>query len=175
MLEDFGSFLQELGVDAWLSEVRGTAVPRERVPCVPYVLLYSRKTLLGIESRPALPALLFRDEALMRRVGFKAHQVRHGVCQRGAVPRQGPRTTGPSCPEARAENIVKLHRRDLEAWFNRVIRARAQAGVVAAKVTGIVEATDLETTAPSEGCGQVTRQRRITDQRGKEHESEVTV
>jgi Transposase DDE domain len=42
-------------------------------------------------------------------------------------------------------------------------------------VTGIVDATDLETTAQYEGCGQVTRKRRITDKRGKEHEIEVTV
>lgn len=59
--------------------------------------------------------------------------------------------------------------------FNRVIRALAQAGVFAAKVTGIVDATDLETTAQYEGGGQVTRKRTITDKRGKVHESEVTV
>ena len=175
LLDDFFYFLQELGVDDWLSEVRGTAVQREMVPFVQYVLLYSLKTLFGIESMHALPALLFSDEALMRLVGFNAHQVRHGVCQRGAVHRQGPRTTGPICPEALADNIVKLNLRDLEALFNRVIRALAQAGVLAAKVTGIVDATDLETTAQYEGCGQVTRKRRITDKRGKEHEIEVTV
>ena len=79
---------------------------------VPYVLLYSLKTLLGIESMSALSALLFSDEALMRLVGFKAHQVRHGVCQRGAAHRPGPRTRGPICPEALADTIVKLHLRD---------------------------------------------------------------
>jgi Transposase DDE domain len=175
LLDDFFYFLQELGVGAWLGEVQGTAVQREMVPFVQYVLLYSLKTLFGIESMHALPALLFSDEALMRLVGFNAHQVRHGVCQRGAAHRQGPRTTGPICPEALADNIVKLNLRDLEALFNRVIRALAQAGVFAAKVTGIVDATDLETTAQYEGCGQVTRQRKITDKRGKVHEIEVTV
>jgi Transposase DDE domain len=175
LLDDFFYFLQELGVGAWLGEVQGTAVQREMVPFVQYVLLYSLKTLFGIESMHALPALLFSDEALMRLVGFNAHQVRYGVCQRGAAHRQGPRTTGPICPEALADNIVKLNLRDLEALFNRVIRALAQAGVFAAKVTGIVDATDLETTAQYEGCGQVTRQRKITDKRGKVHEIEVTV
>jgi hypothetical protein len=95
----------------------------------------------------ALPALLFRDAALMRLVGFNAQQVRQGVCQRGAARRQGPRTTGPICPDALAENIVKLSLRDLEALFNGVIRALARARVFTAKVTGIVDATDLETTA----------------------------
>jgi hypothetical protein len=70
---------------------------------------------------------------------------------------------------------VKLHVRDLEALFNGAIRALAKAGVFAAKVTGIVDATDLETTAQYKGCGQATRKRKVTDTRGKGHEIEVTV
>jgi Transposase DDE domain len=175
LLDDFFDFFQELGVRDWLSDVQGTAVQRVMVPVVQYVLLYSLKTLFGIESMHALPPLLFRDEALMRLVGFNAHQVRQGVCQRGAAHRQGPRTTGPICPDALADNLVKLNLRDLEALFNRVIGALAKAGVFAAKVTGIVDATDLETTAQYEDCGQVTRKRKITDKRGQVHEIEVTV
>jgi hypothetical protein len=175
LLDDFFYFLQQLGVVDWLGDVQGTAVQREMVPFVQYLLLYSLKTLFGIESMHALPALLFSDEALMRLVGFNAQQVRQGVCQRGAAKRQGPRTRGPICPDALADNIVKLNVRDLEAWFNGVIRALAKAGMFAAKVTGIVDATDLETTAQYEGCGQVTRKRKITDKRGKVHEIEVTV
>jgi hypothetical protein len=51
----------------------------------------------------------------------------------------------------------------------------AQAGVLSAQVTGIVDATDLETTARHEGCGQVTPKRRVTDKHGRVHEIEVTV
>jgi hypothetical protein len=146
------------------------------VPIVLNVLLYSLKTLLGIERMHALPALLFSDEALKRLVGFNAQQVRQGVCQRGAAQRQGPRTTGPFGPDALADNIVKLNVRDLEALLNNVIRALAKTGMFAAKVTSIVDATDLETTAHYTGGGfQVTRHRRITDKRGKVHEIEVTV
>jgi Transposase DDE domain len=175
LLDDFFYFLQELGVGNWLGDVQGTGVQREMVPFVQYVLLYSLKALFGIDSMNALPALLCSDEALMRLVGFNAHQVRHGVCQRGAAQRQGPRTTGPIGPDALADHIVKLNVRDLEALFNSVIRALAKAGVLAAKVTGIVDGTDLETTAQYEGCGQVTRKRKITDKRGQVHEIEVTV
>jgi hypothetical protein len=175
LLDDFFYFLHKLGVVDLLGNVQGTAVQREMVPIVQYLLLYSLKTLFGIESMHALPALLFSDEALMRLVGFNVYQMRHGVCQRGATKRQGPRTTGPICPDALAENIVKLNMRDLEALFNGVIRALAKAGVFAAKVTSIVDATDLETTAQYEGCGQVTRKRKITDKRGKVHELEVKV
>jgi hypothetical protein len=90
----------------------------------------------------------------MRLVGFNAPQVRQGVCQRGTAPRQGPRITGPIGSDTLADHIVKLNVRDLEALFNGVIRALAKAGVFAAKVTGIVDATDWETPAGDEGCGQ---------------------
>lgn len=123
----------------------------------------------------ALPALLFSAEALMRLVGFNAQQVRHGVCQRGAAKRQGPRTEGPICPDALAEHLVQLNRRDLEAWCHGTRRALARAGVFGAKVTGMVDATDLETTAAYEGCGQVTRTRKLTDKPGHVREIEVTV
>jgi hypothetical protein len=175
LLDDFFYFLQQLGVVDWLSDVRSTTIQREMVPVVQYVLLDSLKTLFGVDSMNALPPLLFSDEGLMRLVGFNAHQVRQGVCQRGAATRQGPRTTGPICPDTLAANVVQLNVRDLEVLFNRVIRVLAKAGVLAAKVTGIVDATDLETTVQYEGCGQVTRKRKITDKRGHVHEIEVTV
>ena len=70
---------------------------------------------------------------------------------------------------------MPLNVRDLEVWCNGVIRALAKAGVLAAKVTGSVDATELDTTAHDEGCGQVTRQRTITDTRGHVHEIDVTV
>ena len=175
LLDGFFHVRHELGVVDWLNDVQGTAVPRVMVPCVQDVLLDGLKTLYGVERMHALPALLCSDEALMRLVGFNAHQVRQGVCQRGAAKRQGPRTEGPIGPDTLAAHIVKLHLRDLEALFHGVIRALAKTGALAPKVTGMVDATDLETTAPDEGCGHVTRQRRITDTRGQGHEIEVTV
>jgi hypothetical protein len=87
LLDDFFHFLQELGGVDLMERVQGTAIQHEMVPVVQYLLLYGLKTLLGIESMNALPALLFSDEALMRLVGFNAQQVRHGVCQRGAAKR----------------------------------------------------------------------------------------
>jgi hypothetical protein len=123
----------------------------------------------------ALPALLCSDAALRRRVGFKAQQVRPGVCQRGAATRQGPRPTGPLCPEAWAEHIVKLSWRALEAMVQGVLEALAQTGVLTAKSTGMVEATALETTAPSAGWGPVTRTRPMPDTRGQVPASAVTV
>ena len=175
LLDAFFDFLRELGVVALLEDVRGKGIAREMVPMVQYVLLDELKTLFGMERMHALPELRCSDEASMRLVGFNAYQVRHGVCQRGAAKRQGPRTTGPICPEARANNVVKLDLQALEALFNGAIRALAKAGVCQAQVTGMVDGTDLETTAPYEGCGHVTRQRQRTDQHGKVRDIEVTV
>jgi DDE family transposase len=175
VLDDFFHFLDQVGVMALLAEVHGAAIQREMLSFVQYVLLYGLKTLLGIESINALPALLFSDEALMQLVGFTAQQVRDGMCQRGAAKRQGERTPGPICPDTLAKNIVKWNLRQLEAVFNGAIRALAQAGVFGKKVTGIADGTDLETTARYRGCGQVTRKVRIEDTHGRVHEIEVTV
>jgi hypothetical protein len=175
VLDEFFHFLDQIGVMALLAEVHGTAMQREMVPYVHYVLLYGLKTLFGIESMNALPALLFSDEALMQLVGFNAQQARHGVCQRGAAKRQGERTPGPISPETLANNIVKLNLRDLEYVFNGAIRALAQAGVFSKQVTGIADGTDLETTERYTGCGQVARKVRLEDKWGKVHEIEVTV
>jgi hypothetical protein len=173
--EDFFHFLDQVGVMGLLAEVHGTAIQRQMVPVVQYVLLYGLKTLLGIESINALPALLFSDEALMRLVGFNAQQVRRGVCQRGAAKRQGERTPGPMCPDTLAKNIVKVNLRELEGLFNGAIRALAKAGVFGTKVTGIADGTDLETTERYQGGGRGTRQVRMEDTRGRVHAIEVTV
>jgi hypothetical protein len=47
--------------------------------------------------------------------------------------------------------------------------------VLAAKLTGMADATDLEATARYKGCGHATRKRKIMDKRGKMLEIEVTV
>jgi hypothetical protein len=83
VLDGFFHFLDQIGVMALLAEVHGTAIQRAMVPSVQYALLDGLKTLFGIESMQALPALLCSDAALMPLVGFNAHHVRQGVCQRG--------------------------------------------------------------------------------------------
>jgi hypothetical protein len=175
VLDDFFHFLQAVGVMTLLEQAHGAAIQREMVPFVQYVLLYGVKTLFGIESMNALPSLLFSDEALMQLVGFNAQQVRQGICQRGTTKRQGERSPGPMCPDTLAKNIVKWNLQDLEVVFNGSIRALAKTGVFGAKVTGIADGTDLETTEHYTGCGQVTRKVRLEDKQGQVHEIEVTV
>jgi hypothetical protein len=43
-LDDCFSCLQELGVGDWLGDIQGTAIPREMVPIVQYVLRSGLKT-----------------------------------------------------------------------------------------------------------------------------------
>lgn len=175
LLDDFCHFLQERGVMAMLQETHGAGIDRVMVPFVQDLLLDGLKTLFGIERINALPALLCSDEALRPLVGFNTQQLRYGVCQRGAAQRQGERAPGPIGSDTLAKNIVKLNLRDLEVVFNGAIRALAKAGGFGAKVTGIADGTDLETTERYTGCGQVTRKVRIEDKCGRMPEIEVTV
>jgi len=175
LLDDFFHGLQASGVLGRLEQVYGAAIPREMVPFVPYVLRYGVKTRFGSERMHALPALLFSDEALMRLVGFKAHQGRDGVCQRGAATRQQARAPPPLCPDTLANNMVKCNLRALEALFHGVIRALAKAGGFGKQATGSADGTDVETTARYADGGQATRQVHIQDKRGQVHAIEVTV
>jgi hypothetical protein len=52
-----------------------------------------------------------------------------------------------------AKNIVQWNLRDREAVFNGSIRALARAAALGAKVTGMADGTDLETTARDRGDG----------------------
>jgi hypothetical protein len=70
VLDGFSHFLQALGVMHLAKDIQGAAIQRVMVPIVQYVLLYGLKTLSGIESINALPAMLFSDEAVMRLLGF---------------------------------------------------------------------------------------------------------
>src|SRR5262244_3797514 len=64
VLDDFFHFLEQVGVMALLAEVHGAGPEREMLRFIQYVLLYSLKSLFGIERITALPVLLFSDEAL---------------------------------------------------------------------------------------------------------------
>ena len=59
VLDDFFHFLQAIGVMALLEEVHGTAIHREMLPFVQYVLLYGLKTLFWHREHecPAQPAV----------------------------------------------------------------------------------------------------------------------
>ncbi len=175
VLDDFLQCLRAVGGRTRLAEAHGAASHRALVPCVQDVLRYGVKTLVGLESLHTLPSVLVSDEAWRPLVGFKAQQVRPGICQRGTTKRQGERSPGPMGPETLAKHLVKGNVQDLEVVFHGSIRALANAGVLGAQVTGIADGTDLETTAHDTGGGQVTRKVRLEDKQGQVRASAVTV
>jgi hypothetical protein len=144
------------------------------VPFSPDVLRYGVKPRFGIERIHALPRLLCSEEALMPLVGFHAQQGRQGIGPRGATKRQGERPPGPLCPDTLATKIVQWHVRHLEAGCNASLRALAPAGVLRAKVTGILDATALATTHRDVGCGPGIRRRQLLDKPGKAPEIAVS-
>jgi hypothetical protein len=175
VLDDFVHCLQAGGVMALLEQRQGAAIQREMSAFAPDVLLDGVKTRFGIASMKAVPSWLGREQALRPLVGFKAPQVRQGIGPRGATKRQGERAPAPMCPDTLAKHMVQWNVRDLEAVFNGSMRALATAGVVGAKVTGMADGPDLETTERSTGGGPVTRQGRLEEKRGQVHAIEVTV
>jgi hypothetical protein len=74
-----------------------------------------------------------------------------------------------------AQNLVTWHVRDLEGMCHGAMRALAKAGVVGAKVTDMLDGTDLETTGRYRGRGQLTRPVRIEETRGQGHALAGTV
>jgi hypothetical protein len=65
LLDDFVHFLPAIQVMPLFAQVDGTALQRERLPVIQYVLRDGLKILLGIIRMNALPPLLFSDEAVM--------------------------------------------------------------------------------------------------------------
>jgi len=144
-----------VGVMAFLEHAYDTAIPSALLPFIQSVLHYRLKTLLEIERMHALPSWLCRDGAPMPWVGFKAQQVRHGVGPRRVATWQDEPEAGPISPDTLAQNIVKWQLRDLQGVCYGAIRALAKAGVVGAKVTGMMDGTDRSWRDHHGRCGVV--------------------
>ncbi len=75
LLDEFYHFLEGIGFLGLSGGLGLPGVKRVLLPVLQFVLLYLLKTLYGIASMNALPPLLFSNVALMRLIGFSAHQV----------------------------------------------------------------------------------------------------
>jgi hypothetical protein len=78
-------------------------------------------------------------------VGFKAQQVHHGVRPRRVATWQDEPKAGPISPDTPTQNILKWHLQDLEGVCHGAIRALAKAGIFGARVSGMMDGTNLET------------------------------
>lgn len=87
--EDGFPCLQACGVMAWLEQRRGAAMDRVMGPCVPSVWRDGLKPLCGLERSHALPALWWRDEALMRLGGARPRRSARGSAHGGGASARG--------------------------------------------------------------------------------------
>src|SRR5579859_3226758 len=65
LLDEFFVFLEEIGMMGVLEQLDLPGVQRVLIPTVQFVLLYVLKVLVGGQSMPELPRVLFSNVALM--------------------------------------------------------------------------------------------------------------
>ena len=178
LLDGFYLFLEEAGVLGLLKKISAEGIKRVMVPFFRFVHLYMLKILFGVESMHSLPPLLFSNEGAMRMVGFNAHEIENGVCERGKKKKkteQGQDKDGPICDDALSRNIVKIPFKVIEKLFNGVVKILAKRGMFPKRLSVIIDPTDIRTTSKYKGCGSVTRKKRVRNKEGKLKEIEITV
>jgi hypothetical protein len=176
LLDGFFEFMKSKGLLDLVKGVESEEIQRVMTPLFEYVLVYLEKTIYGIESINGMPELLFSNRAAMKLVGFNGYQIERGSCKRGEHRLyERADKSKPICAQSVAQNVVKLSVEEVERLFNEGIRVLAREGFYGQQIVSVVDASDLETTEKYEGCGQVTRQKKVTDKRGRHREIEVTV
>ncbi len=178
LLDGFYLFLEEAGVLGILKKISAAGIKRVMAPFFRFVHLYMLKTLFGVESMHSLPSLLFSNEGAMRMVGFNAHEIENGICERGQKKKKHENkqdSRGPICDDALSRNIVKIPFKVIEKVFNGVVNILAKRGMFPKRLSVIIDPTDIRTTPKYKGCGSVTRKKKVRDKEGKLKEIEITV
>jgi Transposase DDE domain len=156
LLDEFYHFLDLSGALAQITALDLPGVERVFLPVVQFVLLYLLKTLLGIESMNALPALLFSNVAAMTLLGFNAYQVANGLTRRGDDKRKDRPRQGPLSPQCLAQNISKFTTAQLEALFNGVVQRLILVVGLRGNLTVALDGSKVPTTAKYTGRGCLT-------------------
>ncbi len=159
LLDAFYHFLEQIGFLSLSAGLPLPGVKRVLLPVLQFVLLYLLKTLYGIASMHALPSLLFSNVALMRLVGFNAHQVAQGLTRRGDARRRLRPKRGPLSPQCLGANICKLGVEQLAALFNGTVRLLVARGLFQGDLTVALDGSKVLTpeSYPGRGCLSVTR------------------
>lgn len=153
LLDAFYHFLDSEAILAEFATLQLSSVQRVFLPVIQFVLLYLLKTLLGIESMNALPALLFSNMAAMTLIGFNAHQVAEGFTRRGDDKRKERPKQGPLSPQCLAQNLGKLTAEQIEGLFNRVVRLLVGVVGLRGNLTVALDGSKVPTTKTYPGCG----------------------
>jgi hypothetical protein len=163
LLDEFFAYLEALGVPELVGQLVFGNIERVMIPLAQFVTLYLLKTLYGIASMEALPALLFSNVALMTVIGFNATQIAEGLTRRGDDKRQGKPKRGPLSPQCLAQNICKLPGAQLEGLFNGVVRQIVASGLLEGDLLVALDGSKVLTPEQyaGRGCLEHDRQRRV--------------
>ncbi len=174
IVDHFLCFIDDLGVGGALRRLRPAGVKRETIPAELYILVYFLRCLARIPSQESLPDLLFSDTALMFRLGFNAHQIEHGVTQRSAARRKGPRRNLPVDPEAVTDNVVKLDLGEVKCFLHDALRKLwAVHPSVPAKGLYIIDGSMIEPGESTKGAGRTSRSKTVKTTDGNKTVNEV--
>lgn len=167
IVDAFFCWLDDLGVLADLRALRLEGVKREAIPAELHVLVYFLRCLARIPSQESLPDLLFTDTALMQRLGFNAHQLEHGVTQRGAARRVGPRRNVPVDPEAVSKNVVKLDLAAVRTFVHAVLcRIWAKLPTVPQRILGAIDGSLIDVGPTAKGAKTTMRTKQVRTRDG---------
>jgi len=111
LLDDFFHFLQVFNIWPNIEKLNSSEIKRVMVSITHFVVLYMLKVIYGIKHMDSLRELLFSDQAAMRFVGFNAHQIKYGVCNRGDHKRKNKEKTGPIPPIEKGGNNSHLYQK----------------------------------------------------------------
>jgi len=142
-------------------DIKSVGYKRIMLPLVMLITTYSMKILLGISSMNKIPALLFREIALLSMIGFTATQIKNGSCKRGK---------GKSIPinkNTLSRMLSKLTAAEVNNILDGTVQKLAKKGFICGSKF-ILDATDIETTPKCEGRGvKKVKKRRYLKQKGQ--------
>jgi len=167
-LDKFFCFLYAMGFFD-IEDIRSAGYQRIMLPLALLITTYSVKILLGISSMNKVPALLFREIALLSLIGFTATQIKEGSCDRGKGK------SSPINKNTLSRMLFRLGIKEsvkiLDDTASSVASKRFLIGT-----TYTMDATDIETTQKCQGCGKKTvKIRKFSRKEGKFVETEKTI
>ena len=163
LFDFFFHYLREIQVFPFLQQITPKEQQREHIPFIQFILIFLMKVIGSIPKMEQTQDLLLTDELLMALCGFNAYEVRNGSCKRGLKLRNTPvpEVRGAICVDTVAKRIVQITPKRIENFFNQCIKQLARFNVFPKFIHAACDATDFETTKQFQGCGAVTRERKV--------------
>jgi hypothetical protein len=122
LVDELFYFIRDhLGLLEKWEEIQPNSIERVMIPFHYYLMVYLLKIVYGICYLEPVADVLFKNEALMKLVGFNAYQIKKGICKRGKHKLKKGEPSAPICIDTLVDNIVKIPYQSLESLFNLII------------------------------------------------------